>query len=376
VDPVSPLRNALLKTDDRPCRLREAQFAAALPAPMRIGYAPYSPALSQPGDRRRFPFYASRRGLDFELADPACTYDIVVLTPRADLLTWSRNRPGRSKIVFDIVDSYLEIPRADPKAILRGPAKFLAGEARHPFFSYRRALEQIIERSHATVCATPEQALSAARLCRNVHAILDFQSDLIRRVKQDYTAGSPFHLVWEGLGNNVRWFSEIARPLKEVTHRHPLVLHLVTAIEYREFLQRFWRRQTARIAARYCDELRLYQWSAEMVSVIATACDLAVIPLPLNRPFERGKPENKLIMFWRMGLPTITSSTPAYARTMEEAGQCLDCETEQEWVSALLHLISDEDARARAGRAGRDFAEGRYSDEHLLEAWDTVFGSL
>ena len=32
-----------------------------------------------------------------------------------------------------------------------------------------------------------------------------------------------------------------------------------------------------------------------MVSVIATACDLAVIPLPLDRPLERGKPETKLI---------------------------------------------------------------------------------
>jgi glycosyltransferase involved in cell wall biosynthesis len=343
---------------------------------MRIGYAPYSPALTQPGDRRRFPFYASRRGLAFELADPRRTYDVVVVTPRADLLTWRHYRPRHSKVLFDIVDSYLEIPRTDPKAILRGPAKFLAGEARQPFFSYRRALEQMIERSDATVCATPEQAAGAARLCPNVHVILDFQSDLIRRVKHNYTAGSPFHLVWEGLGNNVRWFSEIARPLKEVTQRRPLVLHLITAIEYKEFVQRFWRRQTARIAARYCDELRLYQWSAEMVSVIATACDLAVIPLPLHRPFESGKPESKLIMFWRMGVPTVTSSTPAYARTMAQAGQCLHCETEEEWVSALLRMVLDEDARARAGRGGREFAERRYNDERLLERWDAVFGSL
>ena len=85
---------------------------------MRVGYAPYDASLSQPADRRRFPFYAERRGIQFELADPSREYDLVVVTPRADLGAWSRYRPGRSKLVFDIVDSYLAIPRTNLKAIL------------------------------------------------------------------------------------------------------------------------------------------------------------------------------------------------------------------------------------------------------------------
>ncbi len=234
----------------------------------------------------------------------------------------------------------------------------------------------MLERSDAATCATPEQVAAAASLCPNSHAILDFHSGIVRRVKHDYGAGSPFHLVWEGLGENVRWFSEIDRVLAEVRRRHPLVLHLITALEYREFVQRFWRRQTRRLAARYFDDVRLYQWSEEMVSVIATACDLAVIPLPLDRPFARGKPENKLISFWRMGMPTVTSATPAYARTMREAGQGLCCSAEPEWVDALLRLMSDETLRARTGTAGRAFAEERYSEERLLEAWDRTLDSI
>lgn len=87
---------------------------------MRIGYAPYSADLRQPADRRRFPFHAARRRIEFELADPREAYDVVVGTPRADLGAWSRYRPGRSKVVVDIVDSYLDIPRTDPKALLLG----------------------------------------------------------------------------------------------------------------------------------------------------------------------------------------------------------------------------------------------------------------
>src|SRR3954453_21753582 len=39
-------------------------------AGLRVGYAPLSPTLEQPGDRRRFPYYAERRRFDFEIANP------------------------------------------------------------------------------------------------------------------------------------------------------------------------------------------------------------------------------------------------------------------------------------------------------------------
>jgi glycosyltransferase involved in cell wall biosynthesis len=343
---------------------------------VKIGYVPYSEDLRQPADRRRFPYYAEQRGLAFELADPRENYDVVVITPRTDLVGWSRYRPGRAKLVFDIVDSYLDIPRANPKAVLRGPAKFLAGEARQPFYSYRRSIERILERADAATCATPEQAATIARFCPNSHAILDFQSRIVAKVKDNYDAGSPFNLVWEGLGENVRWFSEIARPLREIARTRPIVLHLITAIEFGQLTQRFWTRQTAQIAARHFDEVRVHQWSEESVSVIATACDLAVIPLPLDRPLERGKPESKLVSFWRMGMPTVTSSTPAYARVMAGAGQDLHCASEAQWGDALIRMADDEGAREHAGREGRAYAEREYGDERLLSAWDRAFESL
>ncbi|MDQ3571808.1 MAG: hypothetical protein M3383_02975, partial [Actinomycetota bacterium] len=291
---------------------------------MRIGYAAYSPDLTQPADRRRFPYYARARGIEFELADPSRQYDVVVVTPRADIRGWSRYPPP-GKIVFDIVDSYLAIPRRDAKSLLRGPAKFAAGEAPHPFFSYRGALEAIARRADAVTCATPEQAAQIAPLCPQVHPILDFHTPIVRRVKQDYRAGSPFNLVWEGLGENARWFELISGALAEVNARHPVTLHLVTAVSYRQLMQRFWRRETACVVARHFDDVRIHPWSEETVAEIATGCDLAVIPLPLDRPLEAGKPESKLVSFWRMGLPVVTSSTPAYERAMAAAGQALHC---------------------------------------------------
>jgi glycosyltransferase involved in cell wall biosynthesis len=77
-----------------------------------------------------------------------------------------------------------------------------------------------------------------------------------------------------------------------------------------------------------------------------------------------------------MGLPTVTSATPAYARTMREAGQDLACASGSEWTECLLRLIRDEGARREAGRSGRAFAERRYGEDRLLGAWDHVFEGL
>jgi glycosyltransferase involved in cell wall biosynthesis len=343
---------------------------------VRVGYVPNSPDLTAPGDRRRFPFYAARRGLSYELATPSGSYDVVVLTARADLRRWADYRPGRAKLVYDMVDSYLAIPRYQPRAVLRGVGKFVAGEARTPFFSYRRAVVEMIRRADALVCASPEQAEMAGGLSDNTHPILDFHTELTDRVKHDYRAGRPFNLVWEGLGTNVHWFKRIRRPLAKVAERHPLVLHLLTELEYREFVQRFWRRRTEDKATRYFSDVRVHGWDPETVRQVATKCDLALIPLPLDRAMQTTKPETKLVLFWHLGLPTVVSATPSYARVMREAGMDLACASEQEWYDTLLALIEDEDLRRRAGEEGRRFASARYGEERLLAAWDAVFDSI
>src|SRR6266852_1117576 len=120
-----------------------------------IGYVPCSASSTHPGDYRRFAGYADARGLSFEIARREKTYDLVVLTELADISIW-RDYPG-GKIAYDLIDSYLAIPRTDVKGCLRGIAKFASGQHRQLQLNYWEAIRNMCRRSDAVICATELQ---------------------------------------------------------------------------------------------------------------------------------------------------------------------------------------------------------------------------
>ena len=68
------------------------------------------------------------------------------------------------------------------------------------------------------------------------------------------------------------------------------------------------------------NSVKLHLWDESTCSDIIRNCDLAVIPIDLSDPFAFGKPENKLLLFWGMGMPVVTSAIPAYVRAMQAVG--------------------------------------------------------
>lgn len=343
---------------------------------LRVGYAPYSADLTRPGDRRRFCFYARQRGIEFEFADPRETYDLVVLSARADITDWSRYRAPGAKIIYDLIDSYLAVPRRSPRSLGRGLAKFAARETRRLALDYRSAMRAMCERADAVVCTTIEQRAMIEPLCDNVHEILDWQQHLVRETKTDYATGEVFNLVWEGLPDNLGAFRELRGALAQVRREQPVAMHLVTDLEFRRYAGRFRRVPTEAIAAELFDDFQLHEWNEQALSATISACDLALIPLSLADPLAAGKPENKLLLFWRLGVPALCSATPAYVRAVEASGSGAACRSTDDWVAQLRRFMSDEEARREAGRRGREFAERHHGEAQLLARWDRLMESV
>jgi hypothetical protein len=344
---------------------------------LRIGYVPCGPSFTAPGDRRRFCYYAAKRDIPFEIARPSETYDIIILTQSADISTWSRYPRGRTKIIFDFIDSYLSIPSSDPKGLLRGVAKFATGQNRRLLLSYKQGLEQMCRRADAVICSTQAQKLRIASLCPRVFMILDFHGTVVRTYKENYATNGAFHFVWEGLPSSLGHLLQVKAALQELQKTRPFVIHAITDLEYGRYLGgRFIKCSTVEDARKIWKGMYLYAWNEQTFSAIACNCDLALVPLPLQDPLSAGKPENRLLLFWRMGIPVLVSSTEAHRHVMRESGINMSCTSQREWVEALQHYMSDQRAREEAGRRGRAFVEERCSEERSLAKWDDVLESV
>ena len=343
--------------------------------PPRIGYAALSATLAAPGDRRRFAAYAKARHLTFEPASPEERYDLVVLSEASDISVWCDYPHG--KIVYDLVDSYLAEPRTTVKPWLRGVVWYATGRHRRVRFDYRETVRDMCRRADAVVCTTEEQKKDIGRYCHNVRVVLDVHDAVVRTTKKDYRAGEPFNLVWEGLPSNLPQIVTIRDVLRDIHKRRPLVLHIVTDPDQPRFLGHFGRVQSLDLARRTFDEVRLHPWEERTAADIMCGFDLAVIPIDLSDPFVAGKPQNKLLLFWRMGMPVVASATPAYRRSMGEAGlESLACSDRGEWAAALDRMMTDENLRRAAGERGRAVTQRLYNTESLLARWDSVFASI
>ena len=344
---------------------------------VRIGYAPSDESLSRPGDRRRFVAYAKHRNLKYEFAREDQDYDILILAPGADITHWLRHTSNKTKLIVDTVDSYLAIPRLDIKALLRGPAKFVFGDTRYLAWNFNHALKEICRRADAVVCSTIEQKNDLLPLCENVHIVLDIHDMYISAQKLRYSAGEVFNFVWEGLPLNVRFFSEIRSELLHIQAKHKFALHLVTDLQYGRFLSgKAMKGSTIDLIAGMFDRVYLYSWNELMAPAIISSCDLALIPVPLDDPLNAGKPENKLLIFWRLGVPAVVSATPAYARVMQQSGIGMAARTSQDWELLLDRYMTDEAARRDAGQRGKRYAEEHYGFEKIFHQWDSVIKSV
>ncbi len=344
-------------------------------ASLSIGYVPHGPNLDRPMDRRRFPRYAAMRGLSFDVVSGWENHAAIVLTPAADVTHWVNAMPDR-RIVVDLPDAFLE-ERQGPKQAVRGLAKWVGGESRRPVVSYLRALERLLERADAIVCSTDEQATNISRYNRNVHPILDLHGEF-EFVPPTTRQSDRFDIVWEGLTATLPAVRQMVPALRALARSRQLRLHLVTDLEAPKYMNRFVVRRTEEMVADWGIDVRLYQWTIEKLTEVAGSCDLAIVPVDLTDPLAVGKPENRMRIFWRLGLPVIVSASPAHIRAADLAGlgDHVVCSTIEEWEEALVELASSPDLRLELASAGQVAARSVYSDESLALRWDRVINSL
>ena len=342
----------------------------------RIGYVPLSPDLSVPGDRRRFPRYAAARGIDVDLVKDWEGLDLVVLSSEADITRWV-GAPPETGLILDLPDAFLD-ERRTPRSLTRGLAKWIAGPLSHPVLDHRRAVIRLIQRADAVVCSTPEQADRLGRFTGNAHVVLDLHGEVEPLAPRSTAGDGRLEVVWEGLHPTLVAIEQVLPALRRLGRASGLRLHLVTDLRSPRFMNRFGVREVTEIVAGWGIDVRVHEWSVENLRSVAMTADLAIVPVELHDPYTVGKPENRLRIFWRLGLPVLASDTPSHRRAMNVAGlsdQAL-CSTADDWTEALGRYAGDHELRSVDGELGHVAALGPYGDPTVLAGWDAVLSSL
>jgi hypothetical protein len=308
------------------------------------------------------------------------SYDVVFVTSNADLTAFRRFPLDDTKIVFEMVDSYLAVPDWEPKALVRGMGKWLFRRHKHLEPLYRRTVAGMCQRADLVMCSMPEQRAQMAVWNNNVHDVLDFHDELVGNPCLETGPGKrTFDLFWEGVAITAFQFSAISEVLREVAKDFPLRLHLLTDLKYRPINAPIPWWDTKKTLERSLSGIEFYlaEWNPASVRAMASQCDLGLIPMLLDKPLCQSKPENKLLIMWRLGLPVIVSATPAYTRTMKAyQGPNWACSDSQDWHQCLREALESPEKRALAAKKGELYANADFGADALLQRWTAALATL
>ncbi len=342
---------------------------------LKIGYSPYSIDCDAPGDRRRFAFYAKEKGIDIEIASTSKKYDIVYITTSSNIGKWidyKKANPG-TKLIFEIIDSYL-LEEKNLQAYLKGIFRFVTWKDNRLYFNYQNAFISIIKIADAVVCSTSIQKEHISQFNKNVHVSLDYFSDDITHHKTGALTGEKLKLVWEGQAYTVKNLLQLNDVFKALADK--IELHIITDPQIK-FPFKIFNRNTAEVLKSLSCRYYLHDWKKENFSKIIAECDLAIIPMDMNDKLIFNKPENKLLLFWEIGVPVLTSATPAYKRVMTLAGLDYFCTNHTEWVSKINSFINNLPQQYLADiEKTRSYLDKTHRKELIIRNWDEIILSV
>jgi glycosyltransferase involved in cell wall biosynthesis len=335
---------------------------------LKIGYVPYSADLSQPADRRRFPYFAKRNNVAFEIADKNKFYDVVLLPAPSNLSQWLlyKEKHPKTRFIFEMVDSLIFSSDAF-NTLFRGTGRFLQKKESQLYPDYKKLLFKWLKIADVVICSSNELKSIIEKWNDNVIVSLDYLQNEARFLKEEYQIKDKLKLVWEGQSGVLPHFLHFKEVFREVNSF--CELHIITDEKYPAYGNMIFKDVT-KILHQLPITTQFHKWEIFYNYKELSKYDCGIIPLNKKNAFGWHKPANKLISFWFTGLPTLVSNTPAYTEMMNDAGENLYCSTNEEWI-AKIHQVKNMKAAERSTLAKKNlkYVNKNFSDEALDLVW-------
>lgn len=339
---------------------------------LKIGYVPYLNDMSHPGNRRRFPYFAKRKNISFEIAEPNKPYDIVLLVGQANISEWvlyKRKHP-ETKFIFEMTDSV--IFNSDIfRTLFKGVGRFILRRETLLYFNYKKPVEKWLRMADVVICSSREVKEKVSKWNKNIVISLDYLESEYRFLKTEYEVGEKLKLVWEGLGVSLHHLLNFKQVFKEISSF--CELHIITSRQFPGW-GNLTKIDVNCILKQFPIKTIFHEWHVETKDEILSSCDLGIIPLNKRNLFAWHKPANKLVSFWFTGLPVVVSNTPAYLDMMHAAEETFYCADHSDWITKInqFKALSPRE-RKSISEKNHLFVKTCCSDEALDNVWIEIF---
>lgn len=339
---------------------------------LKIGYVPYLPDLSQPGDRRRFPYFAKRNNVPFEIADKNKFYDIILLTASGNLSQWLiyKKKHPETRFIFEMTDSLI-FSSDIFNTLFKGIGRFMLGKETSVYLNYKKLLIRWLSIADVVICSSTELKKNIEQWNNHVVVSLDYLQAETKFLKKDYNINGKMKLVWEGQSvvfPHLLYFKNVFKEVSSFCE-----FHIITDKRFPSY-GGLVKEDINTIIKKLPIDTFFHKWELYSNYRQLSQYDCGLIPLNKKNLFGWHKPANKLISFWFTGLLTLTSDTPAYKEMMNHAGEDLYCAGSEEWVAKILQIKNMKaEEREAIAKMNLNYVRNNYSDEALDLIWEKVF---
>lgn len=346
---------------------------------LKIGYWPLSPNLKSAGDRRRIVFWAQARGHEI-VTDLTNSVDVLIISEKSDFNSIVFKKT-KTPIIFDLIDAYLS-PLDSFDDMARGVAKKLSGQISGGIKPFSHHVKDFCLNADAVICSSKEQEQVISPYNVNTHVILDSHDEIpfLNPSEPKVLKSNVHRILWEGQPATIRGVRQISSTLSELTRTNSLNFDFVTDENYFQFLGPHIKRSTLALLKRdlgkISDRVSIIPWTRSNLIETAQRSALAMIPIDLSVPMQRLKPENRLLIMWRLGLPCLTSPSPAYVRVTNKAGVSGTCEDSDTWLRNFNRLLNDSSFAFDEVVRGQNYLRENHTPDILLEKWDRAVESV
>lgn len=336
---------------------------------LRIGLFPFSSNFSHPADRRRIVSWAHSRNHDLLIGESR-NVDLLFITEGSDFLELSRIK-GPPK-VFDLIDGYLN-PQWISLDLIRGTSKSILRQHKTYPRTYSSIVKETCSRVELVICSSPEQMETITPHNTNVRVILDNHSEF-PFVRYQKGSDSDFSFFWEGTSHTLRGLEKLIASVNLGNTK----VNIVTDPIHPRFLGKYFKEDVVeRLNKRLGEEsFQFLNWSVDNVISASKRSSLAILPIDLSDRIQVLKPENRILIMFRLGLPCLASDLKSYQRIEKALNAKVTCSSNEDWLTSIEEFRSNPELLEEQVTKGQRYLLENHTEEILNSKWDEAIECL